>query len=924
MKNNSVPPGFAPRTSFTLKRAEVSVVGVEETHRSNAVVDTSKQGPIQMDAATSDMTALEKVKTFLHNRPWLLFDQSDHTSVQSDPQQFHMEPPPETCPNGVTRGSPESSYCVKEPRLPKGVTRGCPESGYCVKVTERWHPEGAVIDALEKAPVFYPTHEEFKDTLKYVTSISARAAQYGICRISPPPSWKPPSLIEENSIWNSSTFAPHIQRIDGLRSKMDGSDESTKKKRRISTVGLDSGFESTSSLGETGQSDVNCFESEPGPEFTLDSFKRYADDFKHQYFCKSDIIGNQEQWEPLVENIEAEYKRIIENPTEGIEVLCGNYLETKAFGSGFPTVSHDSNPLETSDYPDCLPSGWNLNNLPRLPGSLLSFESHDTCHILVPQTRVGMCFSSSLWRVEEHHLYSLCYNHLGAPKVWYGVPGKSRINFEAAMRKSFPDLLKQHRLVKQVSPSTLKSEDIPVFRCVQRPGEFVLVFPGAYHSEFDCGFNFSERACFAPLDWLPHGQNAVELYSEQGRKTAISYDKVLLGAAREAVRAQWEISLLKKNKNSENLRWKNACLKDGILTEALKLRLKSEEIRRKYFCTSLKSQRMNSDFDATMKRECSICFCDLHFSAVGCPCSVDRYSCLFHAKQFCFCAWSNKFFLYRHEISELNLLVEALEGKLSAVIKWAKDDLGLYLHEHLPKSNAQSPGQVDNPISLTDKIKLKQYTLEDITPPIFSCGTGPIYLTDKRKLKQYTLEDISPPILGFGSASSIKAELKARMLQSTISNMLKANGNPIASLDAATSAASSIRAELKARLLQSSISNTLKGNDNPTGSLNAATANGNGRNSASSIELEMKAHEFQSTIPNEYKGVCTPQQQVAAVETPILPIEVASDVSSVTSSESSSESDDIIPDLGKLSEASHQAESTAPQNIHILSDDSDG
>lgn len=290
---------------------------------------------------------------------------------------------------------------------------------------------------------------------------------------------------------------------------------------------------------------------------------------------------------------------------------------------------------------------------------------------------------------------------------------------------------------------------------------------------------------------------------------------------------------------------------------------------------------MNSDFDATMKRECCICFCDLHFSAVGCPCSVGRYSCLFHAKQRCFCDWSNKFVLYRHEIKELNLLVEALEGKLSAVIKWAKDDLGLYLHEHLP-------------ISLTDKTKLKEYTSEDASSPVSTCDT----------------------------ASSIKAELKARMLQSTISNILKANRDPIASTDAA----SSIRAELKARLLQSSISKTLTGNDNP---LDAAAANGNGRNSVSSVEIEtktreLKAREFQSTISDEHKGMCTPQQPVAMVGTPILPIEVASDVSSVTSSESSSESDDIIPHLGKSSESRHQAESRAPQDcVHVLSDDSD-
>lgn len=125
--------------------------------------------------------------------------------------------------------------------------------------------------------------------------------------------------------------------------------------------------------------------------------------------------------------------------------------------------------------------------------------------------------------------------------------------------------------VKQVPPSAFKSEGTPVFCCIQRPGEFVLVFPGAYHSEFDCGFNFSESACFAPLDWLPYGQNAVELYSERERKTSISYDKLLLGAAREAVRAQWEISLLKNKQTSESLLWKSACFKDGILTELFKV-----------------------------------------------------------------------------------------------------------------------------------------------------------------------------------------------------------------------------------------------------------------------------------------------------------------------------------------------------------------
>ncbi|GAB2274854.1 hypothetical protein Dimus_009626 [Dionaea muscipula] len=124
--------------------------------------------------------------------------------------------------------------------------------------------------------------------------------------------------------------------------------------------------------------------------------------------------------------------------------------------------------------------------------------------------------------------------------------------------------------VTQLSPSVLKSEGVPVYRCIQNPREFVLTFPRAYHSGFNCGFNCAEVVNVAPLDWFPHGQNAVELYREQGRKTTISHERLLLGAAREAVKANWELNLLRKNTNAY-LKWKGICGKDGILAKSLKV-----------------------------------------------------------------------------------------------------------------------------------------------------------------------------------------------------------------------------------------------------------------------------------------------------------------------------------------------------------------
>jgi hypothetical protein len=127
-----------------------------------------------------------------------------------------------------------------------------------------------------------------------------------------------------------------------------------------------------------------------------------------------------------------------------------------------------------------------------------------------------------------------------------------------------------HLQVTQFSPSLLKSEGVPVYRCVQNAGEFVLTFPRAYHAGFNCGFNCAEAVNVGPIDWLPIGQNAVELYREQARKITISHDKLLLGTAREAIRAQWDILFLKRN-TADNLKWKNICGPDSTIYKSLKV-----------------------------------------------------------------------------------------------------------------------------------------------------------------------------------------------------------------------------------------------------------------------------------------------------------------------------------------------------------------
>ncbi|CAA2934426.1 lysine-specific demethylase JMJ18-like [Olea europaea subsp. europaea] len=427
------------------------------------------------------------------------------------------------------------------------------------------------------------------------------------------------------------------------------------------------------------------FGFQSGPDFTLEDFQKFADEFKESYFKingtrEGSLIetGEEKRLLPSVEDIEGEYWRIIEKAEDEVEVYYGADLETGMLGSGFPKELSSSMEIEIDQY---VTSGWNLNNLPRLPDSILRFEECDISGVVVPWLYIGMCFSSFCWHVEDHHLYSLNYLHWGDPKVWYGVPTSHASALEDAMKKHLPDLFEEqpdllHELVTQLSPSVLKSEGVPVYRAVQHSGEFVLTFPRAYHSGFNCGFNCAEAVNVAPVDWLQHGQNAVELYSAQHRKTSLSHDKLLFAAAREAVRALWEISVLKKE-SPENLRWRSVCGTDGMLTKAIKTRVHLEEKRIGNLSEVTCFQKMEKDFDLKVERECFSCFYDLHLSAAFCSCSSDQFACLKHANIICSCEPHDRTVLLRYTMEELSMLVKALEESMDVIELWVSKENGL-------------------------------------------------------------------------------------------------------------------------------------------------------------------------------------------------------------------------------------------------------
>ncbi|XLR59588.1 hypothetical protein S83_010260 [Arachis hypogaea] len=581
-------------------------------------------------------------------------------------------------------GAKEDNSLRHKPKMENAVEP--PSSPRHRNVSARWNPLEACRPRIDEAPVFYPTIEEFEDTIGFIAKIRPQAESYGICRIIPPTSWVPPCPLKEKHVWENATFPTRIQQIDLLQNRepMRKKSKGRKRKRRKqSKMGSCRRNEKPSSEGDVTSEREEKFGFQSGSDFTLKDFEQYDRLFKDSYFGLNDPAGDQKigdndqqkRWEPSVEAIEGEYWRIVEQSTDEVEVYYGADLETGALGSGFPKSSSFTKSADQYSM-----SGWNLNNFPKLPGSALCYEGSDISGVLVPWLYVGMCFSTFCWHVEDHHLYSLNYLHWGEPKIWYGVPGSHATALEDAMRKHLPDLFEEqpnllNELVTLLSPSILKSEGVPVYRAVQHSGEFVVTFPRAYHSGFNCGFNCAEAVNAAPVDWFLHGQNAVELYSMQRRKTSLSHDKLLFGSAQEAVRALSDLTLHGKE-NVKNFKWKSFCGKDGVLTKALKMRIKMEK-ERLDFLAHLKRFRMDDDFDLHKERECFSCFYDLHLSAVGCKCSPDRYFCLRHSNLPCSCTMDARFVLFRYTTEELTTLVEALEGDLHAIEVWENRSSGM-------------------------------------------------------------------------------------------------------------------------------------------------------------------------------------------------------------------------------------------------------
>ncbi|KAL1970783.1 hypothetical protein VTN77DRAFT_2617 [Rasamsonia byssochlamydoides] len=270
---------------------------------------------------------------------------------------------------------------------------------------------------------------------------------------------------------------------------------------------------------------------EEGGVYSLKQFQEKANNFKKNYFAGRmpfDPVLNTQRRE-TEDDVEREFWRLVESLTETVEVEYGADIHSTTHGSGFPTV--ERNPLDPYST-----DPWNLNVLPFHEDSLFRHIKSDISGMTVPWVYVGMCFSTFCWHNEDHYAYSANYQHFGATKTWYGIPGSDAEAFERAMRQAVPELFETQpdllfQLVTLLPPDQLKKAGVNVYALDQRAGQFVITFPQAYHAGFNHGFNFNEAVNFAPADWEPFGALGVERLQAFRRQPCFSHDELLLTAA---------------------------------------------------------------------------------------------------------------------------------------------------------------------------------------------------------------------------------------------------------------------------------------------------------------------------------------------------------------------------------------------------------
>ncbi|XP_042438838.1 lysine-specific demethylase JMJ706-like [Zingiber officinale] len=461
------------------------------------------------------------------------------------------------------------------------------------------------IEKIPECPIFYPSVEEFKNPLDYLQRISPVASKYGICKIISPLSASVPAgavLMKELAGFKFTT------RVQPLR------------------------------LAEWAADDMVTFFMS-GRKYTFRDFEKMANkEFSRKFSCTGCLPAKfiEEQF----------WHEIAYGKTEMVEYACD--IEGSAFSSSPKDQLGQSN--------------WNLKKISRLSKSILRHLATPIPGVTDPMLYIGMLFSMFAWHAEDHYLYSVSYHHCGASKTWYGIPGHAAPDFEKVVQNHVydSDILQGERedaafdvLLRKTTmfpPNILLEHNVPVYKAVQKPGEYIITFPRAYHAGFSHGFNCGEAVNFAIGDWFPFGNMASQRYALLNRMPLLPHEELL---CREA-------QFLSNRLSASDTKSHVPSTEESISQRSVKLSF-VYLMRFQHFA---RWTLMKLGARTCIKSEnvlCSICRRDCYVSHVRCICSKDPICFRHEGELRSCCCKTNRTVFVRGDILELETLARSFE-----------------------------------------------------------------------------------------------------------------------------------------------------------------------------------------------------------------------------------------------------------------------
>ncbi|XP_042362722.1 protein Jumonji [Plectropomus leopardus] len=269
--------------------------------------------------------------------------------------------------------------------------------------------------------------------------------------------------------------------------------------------------------------------------------------------------------EPGAAEVEEEYWRIVEQRDSHVAVHCGK-VDTSTHGSGFPTGK--SEPFSKH--------GWNLTVLPNNSGSILRHLGA-VPGVTIPWLNIGMVFSTSCWSRDQNRLPYIDYLHTGADCIWYSIPAEEKAKLDKVVHtllqaNGTPGLEMLEKNI-MISPEVLCREGIKVYRTVQRSGQYVVCYPGAFVAKVCCGYSVSETVHFATPHWMNLGYQAAKDLKCRRIAKPFSMEKLLYQIAtaeskRDNGLLLTTISTLLKDLRNIEMRQRQELYKAGLLSSA--------------------------------------------------------------------------------------------------------------------------------------------------------------------------------------------------------------------------------------------------------------------------------------------------------------------------------------------------------------------